>query len=90
MDASIEELRLALEREGKGPYFEVFRLCTLSDGPGVTYRDAARTTGVSESDVKNRLTYCRASLRKILRGRIRGYVADDTDVERELEELLRG
>jgi hypothetical protein len=40
--------------------------------------------------VRNYLTYCRAALRQILRERIRDYVDRETDVDRELEEVLRG
>ena len=64
----------------------------LRDGPepGPTYRDVAVKLEIQETDVRNYLTYCRRLLKDILRGRIREYVTSESDVELELEEVMRG
>lgn len=55
-----------------------------------TYREIGERLGIRESDVRNYLSSCRTELRRILRDRIRDYVADEKDVESELLEVLRG
>ncbi|MBI2932920.1 MAG: sigma-70 family RNA polymerase sigma factor [Planctomycetes bacterium] len=95
IDESVRELEAMLRHEGKGAYFDVFRLyCVdpLKSGAdeSLTYGDVAARLGLQETDVRNYLAFCRAALRKILRGRIRDYVDSDEAVEVELQELLLG
>jgi RNA polymerase sigma factor (sigma-70 family) len=87
MDAAIDDLRAYLERDGKRIYFDVFRLYCL-EGDAESYQDVAAALGLKETDVRNYLTFCRQSLREILRGRIREYVADESEIETELEQIL--
>lgn len=97
--AAIAELREGLAREGKDVYFEVFRVYCLEPTEGVTdtnplqasgsaptYGEIAKRLGLRETDVANYLHYCRTEAKRILRERIRDYVADDRDVDRELAE----
>ena len=51
---------------------------------GPTYEDVAKRMGLSLSDVRNRLHYCRKLLKEIVRDRIRDYVTSDKDVDDEL------
>lgn len=102
MDESIARLERELQAEGKEVYFKVFRSYLLdSDGttlekvstPGgdlqlPTYASVAGRWGVSEFDVRNYLTHCRARLREILKLAVRGTVEDPRDVEEELRSLL--
>lgn len=105
VDASIGALRSALERDGKPVYFEVFRIYCLQPEPRAggsrgstllkrgrgapTYREVAERFGLRESDVGNYLTWCRDELRRIMRERVRDYVATDADVDAELREILK-
>jgi hypothetical protein len=49
-----------------------------------------RRWGVSESDVRNYLTHCRARLKEILRAAVRETVDRAGDVEDELRALMTG
>jgi RNA polymerase sigma-70 factor (ECF subfamily) len=63
-------------------------------GPGAapgnfpTYRQTAQKLGITESDVRNYLSYCRRALREAMRRRIARYVEREKDVEPELREVL--
>lgn len=58
----------------------------LSDRP--RYKEAGARLGLAEADVRYRLSYCRALLRRALRRHVRGTVASDEDVAQELSDLL--
>ena len=101
---AIADLEKTLKGEGKQKYFDVFRLyCFGAKKPPTrttglfedndnapTYRETAKLTGVSESDVRNYLTFARRTLRRILRDRIRDYVTTESDVDRELRAAAGG
>ena len=102
LDEGIVKLEEELRTEGKEVYFNVFRSYLLDSdaakeatvsAPGgplqlPTYGTVARRWGLSEFDVRNYLTHCRARLREILRSAVRGTVDDPRDVEEELRSLL--
>lgn len=102
LDASLKQLEAELKKDGKEPYFNVFRSYLLDPGaaPGSTvatrsgeftlptYASVGKQWGLSESDVRNYLSHCRARLREILKTGIRDTVEHDRDVEDELRSLL--
>ena len=102
LDASIARLERELKKDGKAAYFDVFRAYLLDSGSerGVsvatksgeielpTYGSVAKRLGLSESDVRNYLSLCRARLREILKDGVRETVGHPGDVEDELRALL--
>lgn len=97
MRLSVEALRESLRRDGKETYFEVFRMYHLRADAGTagdpaekpSYGDIAARLSIQESDVGNYLILARGALDRILRERIREYVATDADVDEELMEVFR-
>ncbi len=94
LEQAIDALREKLDADGKRLYFEAFRAYCIepavTDGPPPTYKSIAQRLGLQEWDVQNYLAFARDALRGILRDRIRAYVAGDDDVDRELQEALKG
>ena len=102
LDASLVRLETELKREGKAAYYNVFSTYLLDPGSArevtvatqsgdlalPTYASVAKLRGLTESDVRNYLTFCRARLREILKAGIRETVEDARDVEDELRSLL--
>ncbi len=95
---SVEDLRSLLEGSGKRKYFEVFR-AYLPDSVGASsmdvaktpsYREIAKKLGISETDVRHYLAYCRRSMRELVRQRIREYVASEEEVDWEMELFFGG
>jgi len=102
LDASLRKLEVELRREGKESYYNVFRTYLLEPhaaaGDSVatrsgeftlpTYASVGKRWGLSESDVRNYLSACRARLREILKTAIRDTVEHDRDVDDEFRSLL--
>ncbi|HVE41145.1 MAG TPA: sigma-70 family RNA polymerase sigma factor [Planctomycetota bacterium] len=102
LDVSLARLEAELKKDGKDAYYNVFRTYLLDPSAGrevtvatqsgeialPTYGSVAKRLGLSESDVRNYLTFCRARLREILKDGIRETVEDARDVEDELRSLL--
>lgn len=92
LDDSIRELREVLTREDKAAYFDVFQAycleapSILDEGSTVSYAEVARKLNLQETDVRNYLSYCRRTLKRLVSDRIREYATGDDDVERELRE----
>jgi len=90
---AIADLKDRLEQDGKARYFEVFRFYCLEpeeEPSSPTYREVAAKLALPETDVANYLHYARTEVQRLLRERIRDYVASDDDVERELREAAAG
>jgi RNA polymerase sigma factor (sigma-70 family) len=87
LDQSVEDLRARLDADGRPGHFEVFRRYCLEPAAGATYRTVADSLGISPTEVRHRLAYCRELLRGFLRERIRAYATGD-EAERELREFL--
>jgi len=89
---SIGTLRESLTREGKQIYFEVFQSrCLESESAGApTYEELAARLGLTKTQVRWYLAHCRAALHLILRDRIREYVTSDEEIDREMQEVLKG
>jgi RNA polymerase sigma-70 factor (ECF subfamily) len=90
VESAIRDMEATLARDGKEVYARVFSCYLLQDASHPSYAEVAARLGIRESDVRNYLHYCRDSLRKVLRERIRAYVETDSDVERELNVFLNG
>ena len=82
---AIASLESRLRGEDKERYFQVFSAYCL-EPEETSYAGLAIRLGLSESDVRNYLSYARRALREILVHRIRDYVESDDEVERELGE----
>lgn len=54
-----------------------------------TYGEVADRLGLTKTDVRNYLSYCRKILRNLFRQRIRTYVVSDKERDRELQEVTR-
>lgn len=94
--SSVDDLRILLDGSGKRKYFEVFRTYFPdSVGPAEadrppSYREIARRLGITETDVRHYLAYCRRSLRELVRRRIREYVASEEEVDWEMTVFFGG
>jgi RNA polymerase sigma-70 factor (ECF subfamily) len=98
LDASIEDLRASLDRNGRAAYYEVLRAYLIdpivsghtgAGGSSVpTYAEVAGRLGLRESDVLNYLAHCRRELRRLLRERIRAYVGGEGEVDAELGRFM--
>jgi len=95
-DAAISDLEERLKADGKGVYFEVFRMYCIDPVTGKpsdeknspTYGEIGEKFGLKETDVGNYLNYARACVREMLRQRIREYVASDDEVDLELQQAV--
>ncbi len=98
---AIESLRDQLARDGKAGHFEVFRryclepqgLAAPAPGSGTaaaapSYAEVAAKLGITETDVRNQLHYCRSALFVHLKRAIRDYAGSESDVEAELREVI--
>jgi RNA polymerase sigma-70 factor (ECF subfamily) len=95
---AVRELEARLRREGSANLFDVFRLYCLPGNPGettrflrsgeTTYAGVAEKLGLRETDVRKRLSRCRAVLREIVLERIREYAGDPSDVRAEFERIV--
>jgi RNA polymerase sigma factor (sigma-70 family) len=102
LDTSLKKLEAELKKDGKEKYYGVFRTYLLDPNPAKeasvatqsgefllpTYGSVGKQWGLSESDVRNYLSYCRTRLREIMKLGIRDTVEHDRDVEDELRSLL--
>jgi RNA polymerase sigma-70 factor (ECF subfamily) len=96
--AAMEDLEKSLKKSGREKYYEVFRVYCLDplegklapDRKTPTYGEVGERFGLKETDVGNYLNYARATVREILRTRIREYVTSEDEVERELREAIEG
>lgn len=102
LSAAVTQVRLDLEREGKGVYGEVFHAYCLdqlipasttgapSPTEAPTYRQIAERLNLTSTQVRHYLSVCRERLRNVLRAVIRDYASSDEEADRELELLLQG
>jgi len=93
LEESIAELRRTLEEKGKGDYFALLSAYLIEplsrkDDVRPTYRDMALRFGLAETDVRNRLTYCRVVLRRIVERRIQTYCSSADEVAQEWRMFL--
>ena len=93
LEESLAELRGHLEEKGKGAYYALLSAYLIEplsrrDEARPTYRDMALRFGLAETDVRNRLTYCRAVLRKIVERRIQTYCSSADEVAQEWRMFL--
>lgn len=85
LSAALDELA----SRSKGDAVEVFRSYCLGDSDE-TYAELGKRLGLSESDVRNRISKCRRELREIVREKVREYVGDDRETETEFRLIVNG
>jgi len=89
MRQAIEELRGEYGREGRAPEFDAFIPHLGNDGrPDSSYADLARTLGITESDVTNRLHRFRRRYREAILAELRRCTGSAAEAEEELRELF--
>lgn len=87
IEEATETLKETLRLESKEEYFTIFqRYCMGRED--TTYRQVGDVHGLKEGDVRHRLEYVRAVLKRILRAQIREYVSSDDEIEPELRKAL--
>jgi RNA polymerase sigma-70 factor (ECF subfamily) len=87
LEESLAELRRVLQEKKKAEYHDLL-LATLAEGAKPTYHDLAARFGISESDVRNRLSYCRVVLRRIVEARIQTYCSSREEASQEWRNFL--
>lgn len=90
MDQGVADLRLELIESRRHGYLEVFERydqCPPGQTPP-TYGDLAKELGLKESDVSNRLTFCRRRLKELVVARIREYSGDEKETAAEYLRLF--
>ena len=94
LEQALSELRLSLEEKNKKAYFDLLHAVliepALEKNPDArpSYRDLAGRFGLSESDVRNRLTYCRLLLRRIVENRIQATCSSREEASQEWRNFL--
>ncbi len=90
LEQSVAALQGELAAAGRASWFAVFDRYDVrsSAAEAPTYADLAREHGMKETDVANRLTWCRRRLREILQQRVADYVSFEGEVSVELAELF--
>jgi RNA polymerase sigma-70 factor (ECF subfamily) len=77
-----------LSAAGKQPLFDALHDLLTGDKPDRSYADIGRTLAMSEGAVRVTVHRLRRRLRDLIRAEILVTVADDDDVDEELEYLL--
>lgn len=92
LEESIDEMRKCLSREDHALWFKVYEAIDLapSDEGKVTYRDAGKKLGITESDVTHYLHAARRRLRSILIQRIGEYALSEDEIYDELRQIYGG
>ncbi|HLY11670.1 MAG TPA: sigma-70 family RNA polymerase sigma factor [Planctomycetota bacterium] len=86
---AMRALRAEYETSGRLAEFETLRQ-NLGYGAsaGPSYGDLARTLGLSESDIRNRIHRARVRYREAVLDVIRAYTDDEAGIQEELRDLL--
>jgi len=102
LEEGVRELKKQLLAERKETYYDVFytycvaprsaSMTSSGDPPRMdsqpTYGEVAAKWGLSESDVRNYLSFCRSRLRSLLKLRIKEYAAGEDETRAEMAELF--
>lgn len=91
LEASLEDLRAAFERDGRARWFEVLRRYDVEapeSGGKVSYADLAREHGVPVTQITNWLHAARRALREKVLERLRNLCASDEEFREEAKALL--
>ncbi len=93
LDAVLDELRRSYEGTGRVAYWEVFRARTLEpilDGvEPIPLPDLCERLGIdSPAQASNMLVTAKRRFRSILRTHVARFVEDESDIDREIDELI--
>jgi RNA polymerase sigma factor (sigma-70 family) len=88
--AALVDLKARLAAEKRGAAYETLEIYDLAPPPGESlgYRDVAQRLKRTEAEVKADLAYARQRLREALAERVRLYCENDSDVFKELNDIL--
>src|SRR5262245_27418751 len=88
--AALFDLKRELKAEKRESAYETLEIYDLAPPPGESlgYREVAKRLKRSEAEVKADLAYARQKLRQVLAGRVRLYCENDSDVFKELNDIL--
>jgi RNA polymerase sigma-70 factor (ECF subfamily) len=88
--AGLERLSADYKRESKEKLFKELRVFLASGAePLPTYAELAVRLDIGESTLRSHVTRLRARYREVLRAEVRQTVDTESEVEEELQELLR-
>jgi RNA polymerase sigma-70 factor (ECF subfamily) len=86
---ALQEMRRALEAEGRGDQWRVYEAMELSsERPQPSYEDLARRFELSTHEVKNALFAARGRLHRTLRERISTIVTSERELREEMKHLF--
>lgn len=89
MAQALQNVRDEFASSGRAVEFEALRLHLSYTGPQApSYADVARTLGVSEGDVRNRIHRTRARYREAILEVIRSYTESEESAREELRDLF--
>jgi len=88
--AALSDLQRELKAEKRERAYETLEIYDLAPPPGESlgYREVAQRLKRSEPEVKADLAYARQKLRQLLAERVRLYCENDSDVFKELNDIL--
>ncbi len=88
--AALFDLKRELAAEKRESAYETLEIYDLAPPPGESlgYREVAQRLKRSEAEVKADLAYARQKLRQVLAERVRLYCENDSDVFKELNDIL--
>ncbi len=88
--SSVAALRSELGSKNKLVHFHVFERLDLGEDPGQqpSYSELAGATGLSVTDVTNRLSYARRAFRRIVLQKLRELTASDEEFREEARAVL--
>jgi RNA polymerase sigma-70 factor (ECF subfamily) len=88
--AALVDLQRELKAEKREAAYETLEIYDLAPPPGESlgYREVAQRLKRSEAEVKADLAYARQKLRQVLAERVRLYCENDSDVFKELNDIL--
>lgn len=87
LQQALQRLQAESEAAGKGDQFAVLRMF-LDDSSSASYETAAQQLGMSEVAVRVAVHRLREKYRRHLRSQVAQTVANDAEVEEEIQQLL--
>lgn len=88
LNRALERLRSDSAASGRGEQFEVLKRYLTSSTQQAPYKEAASELGISEGAVKMAVTRLRARLGQCLRAEVADTVADDSQIDAEVRQIL--
>jgi RNA polymerase sigma-70 factor (ECF subfamily) len=85
----MDRLRARYEQRGKAELYAALHPCLGGSRPPVSYAQIGVTLGLSEGNVKVMVHRLRQEFGQILRAEIAETVADESEVDEEIRQLMR-